>query len=129
MDKKLGVTLAAFVVFLITVGALAYNNSIPKEIKEIPFYDSIGHFVLFGFLGLIAHYAFRRKRIPLFGRNVPLGPTLAVAYAFFDESLQVFSSNRSFDLGDLFFGVLGIFSFISIASFVRNYRLRSNLHV
>ncbi len=119
MDKKLGVTLAAFVVFLLTVSVLAYNSSIPKEIKEVPFYDSIGHFVLFGSLGLIAHYAFRRKRIPLFGRNVPLGPTLAILYAFFDGSIQVFSSNRSFDLRHSFYGEPGIVRLIMKAFFVR----------
>ncbi len=90
--------------------------------RGIPLYDSIGHFFLFGILGLIAHYAFKRRRVLVFGRNVPLGITLAIVYAIFDESLQVLSHNRTFDLGDLFFGVLGIVVFTSAAWVVRNWK-------
>ncbi len=109
-----------FVAFLLFVSFLAYNKWIPREIEVIPFYDSIGHFVLFGFLGLAAHYAFEQRRVLIFGMSVPLGPTLAVVYAFLDESLQVLSVNRTFDLSDLFFGVLGICCFVSLASAVRH---------
>ena len=76
--------------------------------------------MLFGLLGLIAHEAFGRRRVPVFGRIVPIGLTLAIVYAFIDESLQVFSRNRTFDLSDLFFGVLGIMTFATVASIIRN---------
>jgi uncharacterized membrane protein YoaT (DUF817 family) len=122
MKNKTTTLLIAFTLFLLAVSFLAYNRLIPHEIKAIPFYDSIGHFLLFGLLGLIAHYAFNRKRVPVFGRVIPLGPTLAIAYAFIDESLQVLSHNRTFDLGDLFFGLLGIFVFITAAWVMRNLR-------
>lgn len=120
MNRKLGISLSLFVMFMIGVTILADNNLIPKGIKAIPYYDSVGHFLLFGMLGLIAHYAFNRKRVPVFGRVVPLGPTLAICYAFFDETLQEYSKNRTFDLSDIFFGVLGILSLVSIASIYRN---------
>ncbi len=123
MHKKTKYLLTIFVLFLITVSFLAYNHLIPTEIKSIPFYDSIGHFVLFGLLGLIAHYAFNRKRVPVFGRMAPIGPTIAIAYAFIDESLQVLSSNRAFDLADLFFGIFGILMFITAAWFIRNIKV------
>lgn len=123
MQKKTTLLLIIFVTFLISVSFLAYSKLIPSEIKAIPFYDSIGHFILFGSLGLIAHYAFNRKRVLVFGRMIPIGPTLAIVYAFIDEALQVFSYNRTFDLGDLFFGVLGILIFITLAWFIRNIRV------
>lgn len=123
MARKLTWTLILFVVFLVVMSVLAYNQLIPTDIKTLPFYDSIGHFFLFGLLGLIAHYTFERRRVPLFGRIVPLGPTLAISYAFIDESLQVFSDYRTFDLVDLFWGVMGILTFIAGAWFIRNSRV------
>jgi uncharacterized membrane protein YoaT (DUF817 family) len=122
MHKKI-YTLISFVIFLIIVSFLAYNRLIPTEIKSIPFYDSIGHFVLFGLLGLIAHYAFNRRRTLVFGRMVPIGPTVAISYTLIDESLQVLSRNRTFDLADLFFGIFGILMFITIAWFIRNIKV------
>ena len=120
MSKKKFLPLACFALFLLVVSFLAYNKLIPTEIKMVPHYDSIGHFVLFGCLGLVAHYAFNPKRVSLFGTLVPLGPLLAILYALVDESLQVFSDNRTFDLGDLFFGVAGIVFFVTLAWFIRN---------
>lgn len=118
-------TLLLFVMFLLGVSFLAYLKLIPTEIKAIPFYDSIGHFVLFGMLGLIAHYAFNQKRVTVFRLAIPLGPLLAVTYACIDESLQIFSSNRTFDLGDLFFGILGIILFTTGASYMRRVHKKS----
>ena len=115
-------SLIIFALCLAGISALAYANLIPRAIRFIPYYDSIGHFVLFGLLGVIAHYAFKRRRVPAFGRNIPLGPTLAIVFACIDESLQIFSYNRTFDLMDLFFGILGILFFITLAWFIRNWR-------
>lgn len=115
--------LILFFLFVTFVSFLAYHQLIPTEIKLIPFYDSIGHFVLFGTLGLIAHYSFNRKRILIFGRYLPIGPTIVIAYAFIDESLQVLSPNRSFDLIDLFWGVFGVLTFLVISRFLREWKL------
>lgn len=122
MKNNLTILLYVFITVCIVITLLAYNRLIPTEISAIPFYDSIGHFVLFGTLGLIAHYALGRRRIPVFGRNVPIGPTLAISYAFIDESLQLFSANRTFDISDLFWGVFGILFFITLARFIRNFK-------
>ncbi|MFA6459189.1 MAG: DUF817 domain-containing protein [Candidatus Paceibacterota bacterium] len=111
-------SLAVFVFLSI----LAYNRLIPSEIKLIPHYDSIGHFVLFGLLGLVAHYSFNRERKNVFGRHIPVGPTLVMSIAFIDEALQVLSINRTFDLMDLFWGLVGISFFIVFARVFRNIR-------
>lgn len=117
IKKHLLLIVASLLMIAITV--LASKSLIPSEIARIPFYDSVGHFVLFGLLGVVAHYSFKRKRADVFGRILPIGPTLVIAYAFIDESLQAFSVNRNFDLIDLFWGVMGILVFLSLSSLIR----------
>jgi hypothetical protein len=52
--------------------------------------------------------AFSGRKYKLFRLSFPLGATLVALYATIDEILQIFSQNRSFDLYDLGFGLLGI---------------------
>lgn len=97
--------LALFAAFILVITYLAYKDLLPKEIlKKIPHYDSIGHFVLFGMYAYLAQLAFKGKKF-LF---VPIGAVLVAVYAVIDEYLQQFSANRSYDVLDLFFGLLGI---------------------
>lgn len=95
-------------IFLISVSVLAYLKLVPTEIKAVPYYDSIGHFVLFGIFGFLVEMALRGKKYKLFRLFFPLGATLVALFATVDEILQIFSRNRTFDLHDLGFGLLGI---------------------
>lgn len=122
MEKRWRFLLIAGIAFLCSASFFAYIDLIPWQVRFMPFYDSIGHFILFGVVGLCAHYALRKRYTRVFGRSVPIGPVLAIIYACLDESLQVFSHNRSFDLGDLFFGVLGILVLVSTAWYIENRR-------
>jgi uncharacterized membrane protein YoaT (DUF817 family) len=112
MNARYRNILIALVLFVFAASSLAYVNLIPSGIKHIPFHDSIGHFILFGLLGLIAELAFQRRKTLVFGRLIPLGASIILAYAFVDEVLQIFSDNRTFDTGDLFSGILGIIFFV-----------------
>lgn len=93
---------------------LAYLNLIPQIIKLIPFYDSIGHFMLFGCLGLIADIAFKNRKIAVINMLVPVGPLVVCMFAVGDEFLQLTSNKRTFDLYDLGFSILGIVCFVFI---------------
>jgi len=103
-----------FFIFLLSVSALAYLSLIPKGIKNIPYYDKISFFLLFGILGFSVHLAFNRKTIKIFNLSLPVGILLVSVYAITDETLQLFSKVRTFDLFDLGFGLLGIFTFYLI---------------
>ncbi len=94
--------------FLVIVSGLAYLRLIPTEIKAVPYYDSIGHFALFGIFGFLVEMAFRGRKYELFSLYFPIGSILVALYATIDEILQTFSRNRAFDLHDLGFGLLGI---------------------
>lgn len=102
------ICMGAFIVF---VSALAYFKYIPTQVNSIPYYDSIGHFMLFGLLGFFAEMAFQGLKKKIFGITLPVGSILVASYAFIDESLQVFSPNRTFDLHDLVLGLFGILFF------------------
>jgi len=93
-----------FAIFVLAITWLAYNDLIPKQVKVIPYYDSIGHFVLFGIYAYLADLALKGKTVWF----IPVGPGLVILYAVIDEFLQKLSANRTFDLRDLFFGLLGI---------------------
>ncbi len=110
-------TLWASVMFVVVLAAtiLAYLDAIPSVIKIIPYYDLIGHFVLFGFLGFTVSRALGSARFPL-------GYGIVGIYAVCDEMIQMFSHYRTFDLGDLAFSLLGILSFTFFEKYILRHR-------
>lgn len=97
--------------FLVLVSVLAYLRLIPTEIKSIPYYDSIGHFMLFGMFAFAAEMAFGGRKVSALGIPLSIGASLVALYAVVDESLQAFSAVRTFDLHDLGFGLFGVVVF------------------
>jgi polysaccharide biosynthesis protein VpsQ len=98
------IAFALFFIFCSTVIYLAYQKKIPGFLAIIPHYDYIGHFVLFGMLFYLLHRAIKRFSI----KTIPLALILIGAFAIVEESLQIFSPNRTFDLLDLFLSLAGI---------------------
>jgi len=102
--------LVAVFFLLLILGAtiLAYLKLVPTEIKNIPYYDSIGHFLLFGMLALSLDHALKRKMFHFNHFSFPIASFVVGLYAIIDESLQAFSNVRTIELSDLLFGFLGI---------------------
>jgi hypothetical protein len=112
-NPKLWVGIMFFVVLAATL--FAYIDAIPSVIKVVPHYDSIGHFVLFGLLGYTGSRALGSARFPL-------GYGIVGIYAICDEMIQMFSHNRTFDLGDLAFSLLGILSFTFFEKYISRHK-------
>lgn len=89
---------------LLAATIAAYLGRIPTEIRAIPFYDSIGHFALFGTLAAALDRVFRERMM----RGIPVAAWSVGSYAILDESLQSLSSMRTFSFGDLAAGLIGI---------------------
>lgn len=100
-----------FLLVLLIATILAYLQLIPGEIKKIPHYDSIGHFILFGILAFSLDRALRGRTTRVMGVTLPIGSTIIAIYAIIDESLQYYSTVRTFDLTDLACSLLGVITF------------------
>ena len=93
---------------LLGITTAAYLRLIPTVLAQVPLYDVIGHFVLYGMAGYLAHRATHRRYVPLGRWQLPLGGLIVAACACVEESLQALSPVRSFDLKDLACNWLGI---------------------
>lgn len=109
-----------FTLFIIIISVLAYLGLLPTTIDAIPYYDSIGHFLLYGFWGYLFALVIPKSIIPRSGFIIPLGIVLASCVAIVEECFQSLSPIRTFSLTDLGCGLLGI----SLACVVFNARRR-----
>lgn len=115
------VLLLAFSALTFTIFLLAYAGTIPTAYKAIPFYDEIGHFVLYGLWAYLAANVFHRTIVQIGSVAIPLGVGMTVLVAVLEESLQITSYNRVFSLSDMAWGIAGI----SIACILYNLFERS----
>ncbi|WP_010680998.1 DUF817 family protein [Acetivibrio cellulolyticus] len=99
-----------FVVLLVIIVS-AYMKIIPTKIAVIPFYDTIGHFILLGVTSYLLHKALGRKVIKNFNCSIPIGPVFVSIFVICEENLQRFSPNRTYDIVDLAANLSGILFF------------------
>lgn len=106
MTPKLQLLAYSFLMAIIIVSA--YFGLIPTRLHDIPFYDSAGHFVLYGLWGYFFGNAFRKPVFKILSLDIQTGILVALFIALVEELLQQLSPMRSFSLGDLMFGIVGI---------------------
>ncbi len=82
-------------------------------IKFVPYGDKIGHLILFGFLSILVNWCLNFLRF----YRVLLGSLIVMVIVTIEEFSQIYISGRSFDLQDLIFDFIGIFTFGEIASY------------
>lgn len=100
--------LLTYSVFIVTVFVLAYFGLIPAKLHGIPYYDSAGHFVLYGLWGWFFGRAYTKPLARLGNFRIPSGIAVVAVIAVAEESLQQLSPLRTFSLADLGFGLSGI---------------------
>ena len=100
---------------LAAISISAYLQILPVKSSVIPFYDTIGHFVLVGLAAFFGHLALNKRRINFLKISLPLAPILVVVCSIIDELLQRLSPHRSFDLTDLAADFVGILFFYWLA--------------
>lgn len=105
---KWKIILFAYTFLLLIIFLLAYLGLIPTEIKFIPFYDSIGHFLLYGTWGYLFGRVFT-EMLEIGLLKISMGVFAVYLIAILEECLQPLSSLRTFSLFDLGWGILGIF--------------------
>jgi hypothetical protein len=105
---KAKTALAIYSAIIVSITSMAYLRLIPTKLNSIPYFDSAGHFVLYGFWGWFFARAYPKTVLRLLGLNLFLGTLVATAVAILEESLQSLSSARSCDAYDFMWGFLGI---------------------
>ena len=97
----------------------AYLRILPVKSSTIPYYDTIGHFILLGIATFLAHLALRKRKI--YGKriSIPLAPIIVVIFCVIDELLQSLSPNRTASFSDLAADLVGVMVFYWLAEKVK----------
>ena len=91
------------VIAVAAISALAtWDPRIFSFIRSIPMGDKIGHFTLFGFVTYSIVSAIPGKRSVLYGASI------TAIIVLLEESLQIYSPNRTFSFLDLSASLLGV---------------------
>lgn len=102
------------VIAVAAISTLAtWNPRIFSFIRSIPMGDKIGHFTLFGFVTYSIVSAIPGKRSVIYGASI------TAIVVLLEESLQIYSPNRTFsflDLGASLLGVIVVSSILCLSS-------------
>ncbi|MEB3217448.1 MAG: VanZ family protein [Nostocales cyanobacterium 94392] len=112
-----------YIGLILSISISAYLKIIPNQIKQIPHYDTILHFLLIGFSAFLGHLAFNKRKINILNFSLPLAPIVISFFVIIEECLQIFSPIRSFDLVDLAADFCGIVVFTLLAQRVKVRRI------
>lgn len=118
---KAKTNLLLYSALVVAITTLAYLRLIPTKLNSIPYFDSAGHFVLFGFWGWFFAKAYPKNAFRITDFRIFSGTLIAIFIALTEELLQSLSSVRSCDPYDFIFGSLGILT----ACIVLNYKFDS----
>jgi len=103
-----------YTVFIVMALLGAYLDVIPTEIAIVPAYDSIGHFVLYGIWFFLLHSALHGKWLSFLSIQAPQAFLILTPIVVLEEYAQKFASTRTFSFGDLFWGILGMLTFLCL---------------
>ncbi len=114
MDARWVVRTVFFFLFIAALSVTAYLGRLPAWTQAFPHFDWAAHFLLLGGLGFCFHRLMRDRVVGFYGLTFPLGPMIVSSGSILDESLQVFSPNRSFSFADMAANLIGIWLFYVI---------------
>jgi len=110
-----------FVLILILANTGNLNLNV---IMTIPYYDKIGHIIIYGLLSVFIHHFVGRKSVQLIF-TIPKGPAFSIILSTLEEFSQTFFSARTFSYQDLFASILGIIIFYHAVKVLENKFVRS----
>ncbi len=120
-NRRWLIAFSLFALVLLGICLAAYLGRIPSSIAHIPYYDIIGHFVLYGlFAGLLElALGHHRIRVPGTGLRIPTAAIIIMVIGTVDELLQNLSPLRSADLKDLTADFVGIIIAVWLAQLIK----------
>jgi VanZ family protein len=102
------VAVAAFFVicWIIALANAGAETGVFALVKAVPFGDKLGHACLFGLLAFLANRALNGWFV--WSRWLQVGSLLVLAFALIEELTQHFNPNRTLDVLDALFDVVGV---------------------
>ena len=93
---------------LFTIGFFAYTGNLPAFLQYIPYYDTLGHFILYGIASYLGDRVLRGRKFPIMGYRIPLFAFVFGIITVVEEFIQSFSPNRTFSWIDMIASLLGL---------------------
>lgn len=121
--RRFTILFALILLFIVAVSIGADLRLLPLHLIAFPYYDKLGHVILYGLLGLLLHLALGARALPIGRYCIPFAFLIVAAFAVVDELQQSFMPARSFDLTDLAADLLGVLIFIGISGIFRARRI------
>lgn len=117
-NRNWAIAFGLYVGFLLTIITLAYLGFFPVKLPMIPFYDTLGHFILLGSVSYLGHKALGERMIKVWfcPLSIPLVPLAISIFAAVDESLQTLSPLRTSSWLDMIANLVGIWVFYGLAA-------------
>lgn len=119
---KFKLVTGAYVLLLVIIVALADWRA-PQPLFAfmygIPYGDKLGHFFVMGLFSLVLNLSLSCRAFVVRGVRVLKGTLIVLCLVMLEETSQLFIRHRSFDMVDLLFDCLGIFTFDLCARYLQ----------
>ena len=100
-----------FTIWIIHEANIGRDNILFKTVRATPYGDKIGHFLLAGFLTLIANFLLKSRVLTLGRLRLPWGSLVILVLVIAEESSQYYLPTRSLDIWDAVANFAGILVF------------------
>lgn len=121
--KWLAISYTLFLVLLVFLVDQGRYQFLFRFVRETPYGDKAGHFLLMGLFSLVVNLALSCRRIRWGRFNLLAGSLIVILVVTLEEFSQRFVRYRTFDLVDLAFDYTGIFLFGLLATYLTKFML------
>ncbi len=87
---------------------LAYTGNLPSQLAVIPYYDKLGHVILYGLAAYLGHRLLHPFTLRVGRYRLPLWVLGFSGWTLAEEGAQFFAPTRSLDALDVVCSMLGI---------------------
>ena len=118
MSVRIKILAALYILVLAGIVVLAdikQTQYLFRPIRELPYGDKIGHFLLMGMFSFIVNLVLKARTVRVWKLKYLLGSLIVLAIVTTEEFSQIFIGGRTFDLTDLAADFSGIIIFGEMA--------------
>jgi len=113
----------AFILWIIYLANTGSRSIFFEFIREIPYGDKLGHFILFGVLAFLFNFASRFKYFPINRLRIYYGSFAVFIFAMLEELSQAMVATRTLDWQDIAADIFGIFFFSWLSTLTNRFIL------